>query len=331
MSEETKNIIQLKESTSGPTFYPETHKAAIVGKEDYPYLGEVVSPGGGGGGSTGTKGLSVSPRQSYVVGRIIPLHPRKGKKYYFADGLVKVKNVVQDEIVIEAFSYQNQELHYIGSTSADGFSIADLYVANKNIRSNDPVVVTITREWQIDNVDLSECSIEYCPNLNSITESPHLEIINGSIRNVSKPNLWLYRTPYSMYSMPIYNIECPLQRDKLRAIHYETLWSNRDNGYKRIRCYILQPNWLKKKLERYGENSWQNDGGNGIPCLHHNMNGSPFVRTTYAHVSGRVYLYTVCRKRVGTTPEIIHFFRGGRNARMHKVFYREKMCDALSR
>ena len=82
MPQETKNIIQLKESTLGPNFYPETHKAAIVGKEDYTYLGQVVSPGGGGGGSTGgDKPLSVSPRQSVIVGRAIPRHPRKGKKY----------------------------------------------------------------------------------------------------------------------------------------------------------------------------------------------------------------------------------------------------------
>lgn len=46
MATETKNIIQLKETLNGPSFYPETHIKAVVGKDTIAYLGSTSSGSG---------------------------------------------------------------------------------------------------------------------------------------------------------------------------------------------------------------------------------------------------------------------------------------------
>lgn len=179
MAEETKNIIQLKESTSGPTFYPETHKAAIVGKEDYVYLGEVVSPGGGGGGTTGSGALSVSQRKGVIVNRAIPKNPRKGKKYYFADGIIKVK---MESPINHGDTYD--QIYCYDSQWQD---ITEETPIGKNYGS--PCVVTILEEGQfsIQNCSVLDVSEDYC----SQTESPNLIVEEGRIVNVQIPHVYL--------------------------------------------------------------------------------------------------------------------------------------------
>lgn len=191
MPQETKNIIQLKESTSGPNFYPETHKAAIVGKEDYTYLGQVVSPGGGGGGSTGTKGLSVSPRQSVIAGKCIPPHPRKGKKYYFGDGVIKVKE--EERLEDSSGNWYREIKYYIAVRSI----VTPVSVMNSRPCSNKvpsqvynrlqryerhPVLVTITQECPNETFDLSTMArVSFVGGFTSETESPFIFIENGHI------------------------------------------------------------------------------------------------------------------------------------------------------
>lgn len=197
MPQETKNIIQLKESTSGPNFYPETHKAAIVGKETYSYIGEVVSPGGGGGGSTGgDKPLSVSPRQSVIVGRAIPRHPRKGKKYYFADGVIKVKGAKNYEGQDDP-SYDWSEIKYYVPTGPKSYDLSspsdtDLPCSTPNSTCHPseynqfrPVIVTIMEESPGNTVfDMStmvRLSFPTSERFFSETESPYISIRSGKV------------------------------------------------------------------------------------------------------------------------------------------------------
>lgn len=188
MPQETKNIIQLKESTSGPNFYPETHKAAIVGKETYSYIGEVVSPGGGGGGSTGgDKPLSVSPRQSVIVGRAIPQHPRKGKKYYFADGVIKVKGEVIDNIqTIKYYRPTGVKVYNLTTPSSIGKGCSTpnslLYPGGFHRNYYGPVLVTIVEESLNVDFDLTTMAkLSFPRNFSTITESPFLDIKNNRV------------------------------------------------------------------------------------------------------------------------------------------------------
>lgn len=189
MPQETKNIIQLKESTSGPNFYPETHKAAIVGKEDYTYLGQVVSPGGGGGGSTGgDKPLSVSPRQSVIVGKAIPFHPRKGKKYYFADGVIKVKTGKDlneqtnggKHSLISYYDPNDLSNPIIQNRIPLPHDLPNSVYSDRHARS---VLVTIMQESPGDTAfDLSTMvKISFTKNLTTMTESPFIDVIDGKV------------------------------------------------------------------------------------------------------------------------------------------------------
>lgn len=325
MPQETKNIIQLKESTSGPNFYPETHKAAIVGKEDYTYLGQVVSPGGGGGGSTGgDKSLSVSPRQSVIVGKCIPVHPRKGKKYYFADGHIKV-NRGQD---IAFYSYtpgSAQPIVFESSSQKLPVDMSLLYPPG--ILSHSPVIVEITREWIFDTFDLNECTIHQLGNwYSSDTESPNLKIINGHIRNVSTPEL-VGRTNQAVgiTSGLLYDIDSLLYFDRLRGYMYKTIWDGDygpNGGPKSFRCWVKFPSWIQAKLNRYRNNGWTHQvTGNDIPRTIRTDSGLGI--SNYMRDSGRVYLFSVRRRRVGDSPRVLHFRykKGG----AYCSFSREKM------
>lgn len=187
MPQETKNIIQLKESTSGPNFYPETHKAAIVGKETYSYLGETVSPGGGGGGSTGgDKPLSVSPRQSVIVGKAIPFHPRKGKKYYFADGIIKVKTATEvgpacTHSCITFYSPNDLENPLGEDVSPTSHCIPNGVYIGWNF--SHPVLVTIMEESPSNTAFnlATMAKISFPGNLTTQTESPFIDIRCGKV------------------------------------------------------------------------------------------------------------------------------------------------------
>ena len=326
MATETKNIIQLKESTNGPTFYPESHKSAIVGKETYSYLGEVVSPGGGGGGSTGgEKALSISPRQSIVVGKCIPVHPRKGKKYYFADGLIKV-NRGQD---IAFYSYDpDSDQHIAFESSSQKLPVEMGLLYHSGIPVNlPPVIVEITREWIFDTFDLNECTIRCVGDwYSSDTESPNLKVINGHIRNTSTPELVGRSNPANgVTSGLLYEIDSLLYFDRLRGYMYKTIYDSNYGPYggqKSFRCWVKFPKWIQAKLNRYQSNGWTHQvTGNDIPRTVR-TEGGPGI-SKYMRTSGRVYLFSVRRRRVGDSPRVLHFRYKRHGA--YCSFSREKM------
>lgn len=270
MPQETKNIIQLKESTSGPNFYPETHKAAIVGKETYSYLGEVVSPGGGGGGSTGgDKPLSVSPRQSVIVGKAIPFHPRKGKKYYFADGVIKIKT--EKGAIQQNPKYTRHSLISFYDPVDDTW-LGQNYLPNSHQilenyggrNSTAPVLVTITEESPGDTVfDITTMAkISFPKTFTSQTESPFIEIHNDRviITDVPIPTIRRFDMSDSIQYKQVHQVSGEIDyrvppgrtfrfSGKLIACFIRPRISNSRRS-SNVPANTYQKTWVKKRMKR---------------------------------------------------------------------------------
>ena len=158
---------------------------------------------------TREKKLSVSPRQSIIVGRAIPHHPRKGKKYYFGTNTIMVKGTNQQT----KYYVHNTDgnLTYIGEwrySPYDESAILSQYNSNVT-RANKAFVdlyankrygrlVEITEECGPDaTFDIGTMArivkIEKV-KFNSQTESPNFEVRRGRTILIEDPNLLCYST-----------------------------------------------------------------------------------------------------------------------------------------
>lgn len=142
------------------------------------YLGERIS-----GTPVAPKKLSVSPRQSIIVGRCIPLHPRKGKKYYFKDGIIKVKtdSLVGSKREIDYYFYYKDtgRIEYFATYESQSG-----YPAGWSVTQRKPVLVEITEESPKGKATFDLATMTKVREVtidNSITESPFFEIINGCV------------------------------------------------------------------------------------------------------------------------------------------------------
>lgn len=177
----TIDILELKKD--GEKFFPQTHIDGVVGNDMIGYLGQKrgEAPDGGDPGGGGKK-LSVSPRQSVVVNRAIPHNPRKGKKYFFSDGFIKVKSDKSSDLREEQATLYDRDWNVVPWSSRPG--------------PGTPVIVTILDEGPFST---EKCMVQSVRNYNSSTESPFLEIINGRVVNTQVPNF-----PVSGDSMSIF-------------------------------------------------------------------------------------------------------------------------------
>lgn len=185
---ETRDIIELRKSATGEKFYPQSHIDGTVGNETIAYLGDVVGESDDDTTPTpsptptpsGEKKLSVSQRRGVIVGRAIPFHPRKGKKYYFADGFIKVKTrgTIEGQMIISIYTWSiDNGIEYdsdIKSCSSwnkhNDFGSNQIIVEIMNESPKDDFVLNN------DNVSIYKLKGDY-----QQTESPFIDIIDGKV------------------------------------------------------------------------------------------------------------------------------------------------------
>ena len=170
----------------------------------------------------------INKQKPPIVGRCIPLHPEEGNRYYFADGLLKVKAQI---------SINKLGFYYVGGrfsckmftiprkNTQDYIDLCDalehLYTGNfPPSYKNDEVSITsnIIELFPI----FTSCMKEKIVNFTSPTRSPYVTINNDELV-VDKP--LIYGTNYYIIPKPIYYRyeHNRTKQQKLNSIAYDGL------------------------------------------------------------------------------------------------------------
>ena len=152
----------------------------------------------------------INKQKPVIVGRCIPLHPEEGNRYYFADGILKVKtnsnklgfyyiNIGGDGLLFTIPKKETQD--YIDLKIA----LNALYTGNVQSFTPTPNLVnpnSILEEFPIFNACINLNVIKF----NSLTRSPYVTVRDGELV-VDKP---LFYTPlaadnsFLIYPKPVY-------------------------------------------------------------------------------------------------------------------------------
>lgn len=223
------------------------------------YLGERIS-----GTPVAQKKLSVSPRQSIIVGRCIPLHPRKGKKYYFKDGIIKVmveKNA-GSESVVAYYGAHNLVTPLRTQNCTSGYPIVTIVRGG-----NRPVLVEITEESPKGKATFNLATMTRVREItidNSITESPFIEIVNGKVTVTESPR----PCGISSHIYTVFNDTYGLS-NKVRSLVFKKgsvvahsrrhiSWSTRRNTRRgKVDTWATAPNYATKRAWAIPKGYWQ--------------------------------------------------------------------------
>ena len=152
----------------------------------------------------------INKQKPVIVGRCIPLHPEEGNRYYYADGFLKVKDV-NNKLGLYYINIGVNGLIFTipKKTTQDYIDLCD--ALEYLYRDNFPSV------YKINQVGISSDILKLFPifnacinsnvfNLNSLTRSPYVTIINGELV-VDKPLFYTSLTSanrFNIYPTPVY-------------------------------------------------------------------------------------------------------------------------------
>lgn len=198
----------------------------------------------------------INKQKPPIVGRCIPLHPEEGNKYYFADGILKVKAQISINKLGFYYIYWASSCRMFTiprKNTQDYIDLCDalehLYTGNfPPSYKNDEVSIT-SGIFELFPIFLS-CMKEKIVNFTSPTRSPYVTINNDELI-VDKP--LIFGTNYYIVPKPIYYRyeNNRTKQQKLNSIAYDGLTWQKHRRTLKGENYKYKYTYRKKTTKSY--------------------------------------------------------------------------------